>query len=187
LSVPASAERPFAELLSEIAQGTPAPGAGSAAAWAGALAAALLEMTSAFAEAGASAERGRALRERLLESGEQELRSYQPVLAALGVEKSDPARAGRLAAALVQASESPLAIARAAAEVAELAGEVAARSKAALAGDAIAGVLLAEATARAAAHLVEINLRDHPDDPRLSEAAEASRRAASTRARVLGD
>jgi formiminotetrahydrofolate cyclodeaminase len=184
--VAASAERPLAELLSALSERSPAPGAGSAAAWAGALASALLEMTAAYAGADASVARAGALRAQLLESAEQELQSYEPVLAALRLEANDPKRGPQLEEALSRASDAPLAIARAATEVAELAAAVAAQSKPAVAGDAVAGVLLAEAASQTASHLIEINLRNHPRDARLAEVAEVRARAAGARARALG-
>jgi glutamate formiminotransferase/formiminotetrahydrofolate cyclodeaminase len=183
--VPSSAELPLAELLSAVSDESPAPGAGSAAAWTGALAAALLEMAARFAGIGDAVERARALRSQLLASGEEELRSYEPVLAAARLDPSDPAREQRLREALSRASEAPLAIARSAAEVAELAAGVAARSKPALRGDAIAGVLLAEAASRSAARLVEINLIDSGGDPRLAEASELRSRLAAAREQVV--
>jgi formiminotetrahydrofolate cyclodeaminase len=141
------------------------------------MAAALLEMVSGFAEANDAAARAAALREQLLEAGEQELRSYEPVLQA-----TTPTARRQ---ALSEASETPTAIARAAAEVAELAARVASQSKPALKGDAVAAVLLAEAVTRAAARLVEINLKGQPEDLRLSEVARLSERAASARDVVL--
>ena len=176
-----SAESPshpsFHQLLASLAERSAAPGAGSAVAWSGALAAGLLEMVALFAGLDDVAARGSALRGELLDAGERELHAYEPVLSAT----SDDERR----AALSAASDTPLAIARAAAEVAELAAEVTERSKPALKGDAAAGVLLAEAATRAAARLVEINLRRAPDDPRLADAAALSDRAARAREAAL--
>lgn len=182
-----SADRPLTELLTELAKRSPAPGAGSAAAWTGALGAALLEMTATFAGADTAAARARVLRAQLLDGGERELDAYKPVLAAARLEVGDPFRDTRLHEALSDACAAPMSVARAAAEVAELAAEVAAKSTRALAGDAIAGVLLAEAASRAAAQLVEINLRESSADPRLAEVAELNRRAAAARVHVLGN
>ena len=56
------------------------------------------------------------------------------------------------------AAEPPLRIAEAGAEVAELAAALAVTGKASLAGDAMTGALLAEAAARAAARLAEMDL-----------------------------
>ena len=115
----ASAQRSLGSLLVELAGRTPAPGGGSASAWAGALAAALAEMAAAFADEPQAAAQATALRAELLAAGERELTSYLPVLEAERLPKSDPSRKQRLDSALAEASEPPLAIARASAEVAE--------------------------------------------------------------------
>jgi formiminotetrahydrofolate cyclodeaminase len=180
-----STDRSLGELLSAVAKRSPAPGAGSAAAWAGALAAALLQMTATFAGAEAVVGRAGALQSKLLDSGEEELSSYEPVLAAIGLHPSDPSRERRLHEALSDACAAPLAIARSATEVAELAAGVAAKSQPAIRGDAVAGVLLAEAASRAAAQLIEINLEGWKGDDRLAEAAQLRERAAVARESVL--
>jgi formiminotetrahydrofolate cyclodeaminase len=143
------------------------------------MAAGLLEMVSLFAGADDVAARAPVLREGLLEAGERELHAYEPVLAASTAEARREA--------LSVASETPMAIARAAAEVAELAARVASESKPALKGDAVTAVLLAEAATRAAARLVEINLSGAPaGDPRVGEVAGLSERAARAREVALG-
>lgn len=144
-------------------------------------------MVAGFAADDHAAARARLLRRELLDAGERELRSYAPVLEALRLPKGAPERESALSRALSAASETPAAIARAGAEVAELAARVTEASTAALRGDATAGALLAEAATRAAARLVEINLRGRPEDPRLEEVARLSRRAAAARERALGE
>ena len=180
------AERPFAELLESVAAHTAAPGGGSAAAWAGALGAALVEMAARFVGADDVIARAGELRSELVAAGERELTSYEPVLRAVQVPPDAPERAKRLAEALSSASESPLAIVRATAHVADLGLSVARRSKPAIAGDAVAGVLLAEAACRAAARLVEINLADREGDPRVAEATALADGAAGAREEALG-
>ncbi len=189
------AQRPFGELLAELAARTPAPGGGSAAAWAGALAAGLVEMAAGFtvaraeyadrharcAEVGACAGE---LRRLLLELGERELNAYEPVLDALRLPEADRDRPSRVHAARSAAAESPLAIARAAAELAVLAAELAGTGNRNLQGDAVAGTLLAEAACAAAVRLVEINLAG-TDDPRRREAGELARRALRAREAAL--
>ncbi len=179
-----SAERPLADLLAALSARSPAPGGGSASAWSGALAAALLEMAAAFVGDSAAAARATRLQAELLDCGEQELRSYAPVLEAVRLAADDPSRAERLGDALSRASEAPMAIARVSTEVAELAAGIVKDSKPALQGDAAAAVLLAEAAAQAAARLVQINLAGCPDDPRLAEVAELTRRAGAARAAI---
>ncbi|HEY8584065.1 MAG TPA: cyclodeaminase/cyclohydrolase family protein [Capillimicrobium sp.] len=171
-----SADRSLRELLDDVAAATPAPGGGSSSAWAAALAAALTEMAARFAGDGAAAERAGQLRAEALELGERELSSYAPVLEALRAPREDPARAERVAAALSDAADAPLAIARAAAETAAIAGRLARDGKPSLVGDAAAGEELARAACRAAARLVEINLARADGDPRRGEAAELAAR-----------
>jgi formiminotetrahydrofolate cyclodeaminase len=165
-----------ADLLAEVAARKPAPGGGSSAAVAVALAAALVEM--------GGDERGAALRERALELADADLGSYAPVIEAQQLPKDDPARADRLRAALSEASEVPLAIAEVGSEVAELAAGLAHRGNRHLEGDATAGALMAEAATRAAARLVELNLAEQPDDPRLDAARRAAARAWAARAEL---
>jgi formiminotetrahydrofolate cyclodeaminase len=183
--VPPSAERPLGDLLAALAARSPAPGGGSAAAWSGALAAALLEMACAFAGDGESAQRAAMLTDELLTNAERELHSYEPVLEAVRLPRTDASRTERLDDALSRASEAPLAIVRATAEVAELATAIVHASKPSLKGDAVAAVLLAEAASQAAARLVRINLAGRGADPRLAEVTVLLRRAAEARDSVL--
>lgn len=188
----ALAKRSFGELLDAVAAETPAPGGGSAAAWAGALAAGLVEMAAKFTLArdeyarrwGRMAEvRARAaeLRGELLSLAERELHAYDPVLEALRLPREDPAREVRVREARSGAAQSPLEIARAAAAVSELAAEAATTGNANLAGDALTAALLAEGACRAAGGLVRINLGGAglSEDPRSSEAEALAKRSAT--------
>lgn len=184
------AEQPLGSFLDEVAAPTPAPGGGSAAATACALGAALVEMVARIELSRADAavrprrdlpERLAALRGQALKLAERELSSYGPVLEALRLPRDDPDRAGRLDAALTRASLAPLAIAEAAADVAEIGAELAAAAGPAVGGDAVAGVLIAEVAAAAAATLVEINLEARPEAEELARAMDARARAASAR------
>jgi methenyltetrahydrofolate cyclohydrolase len=192
----ALAEQPLREVLEEVAARTPAPGGGSSSAWACALGAGLVEMSARFGSqdgdraAGrdglrALGDRAAELRGQLLELAERDLDSYRPVLEARRLPHGDPERARRLEAALTEASEVPLEVARIAAEVAGLGAEVAAAGQADLRGDAIVSVLLAEAAARSAASLVERNLVRRPADARLGEARAAGELAARAKQEVL--
>jgi formiminotetrahydrofolate cyclodeaminase len=163
------ADRTLAELLAEIAAATPAPGGGSTAAVACALAAALVEMS-----AGPPHERAAALRARALQLGEADLESYAPVLEAQ--RRGEP-----VGPALSAAAQTPLDVAEVACEVAELAAELARRGRPSLEGDAATAALLAEAATRAAVRLVELNLAAAPDDIRLRAAREYAARAWSAR------
>jgi formiminotetrahydrofolate cyclodeaminase len=141
------------ELLEALAQRTPAPAGGCGAAWAGAIAAALLQMSAAYAEMPEVTERAAALRAELLRAGEDDLTAYMPVVEA----RRRGASQDEIEAALAAACEPPQRVARAAAEVAELARETEARSRPALRGDASAAALIATAAAQAAAQIVELN------------------------------
>jgi formiminotetrahydrofolate cyclodeaminase len=140
-------------------------------------------MAARFAGDWALAHRVRELRERGLELAEIELTAYEPVLEALRTARDDPERAGRLAAARTDASQSPLEVAQLAAEVAELAADIAHAGNPNLAGDAIAGAVLAEAAAQASARLVAINLTD---GPMVDQAAVFAGQARDARERALG-
>ena len=165
------ADQPLGEFLEAVAAGTPAPGGGTSAAVTCALAAALVEMAAQIA--GADAARPRAARVRALELAEVELSSYAPVLEARDADQR--------AAALAEASRSPLEVAELGAEVAQLGAEVAQTSSAAVRGDALAGVVLAEAASTAAVRLVEINLAESSADELVERARAAGRRAAEIR------
>jgi formiminotetrahydrofolate cyclodeaminase len=190
------AEATVAELLERLAARTPAPGGGTAAAIAGAAAAALTEMAAAFALARGGADsrgiaevqrRAGALRARLLELAEADERSYQPVLDALALDGGDNRRPSALAEALSAAAEVPLEIAAASADVAELAAAIARTpGNEHLLGDAGTAAIIAEAATRAAAALVELNLRSSPEDPRLQRAVALAQRALEPREIVSG-
>ncbi len=184
------------ELLDLVAAQTPAPGGGSTAALACALAAGLVEMTAVFTSARAEhaaraprmaelAARAEELRIAAAALAERELSAFAPVLDALRLPAGDAERPARVDAALSEAAESPLAIARVAAEVAELACEAVRDGTAHLVGDARAGVLLADGACQAAAGLAAINLARRPGDARHAELAALTARAAQARAEVL--
>jgi len=155
--------------LDAVADASPAPGGGTSAAVAVALAAGLVEMTARIGNGAAAAE-ARELRARALELAGEELTSYAPVLEA--------ETAAERKAALVAASEPPARIAETAAAVAELGLSVAAASSESLRGDALTGVTLAEAAAASAARLVWINVGSSEAHERAHAAA---RRAAAAR------
>lgn len=193
----ALADRSLRELLEAVAERTPAPGGGASAALGCALAAGLVEMSAKFTLArddyaavhsrmGEVIEAADELREQLLECSEHELHAYEPVLEALRLQPDDPEREARLAEALSDAAESPLAIARAARSVAELGAELARSGSSHLVGDAITGAVLAEAACCAAARLAQVNLARVPSDPRLDESTALARQASAARVQALG-
>jgi formiminotetrahydrofolate cyclodeaminase len=192
----ALADRSLGQLLEQVAAESPSPGGGSTCALTCALAAGLVQMAAAFtlarSEYAERHERMAALRARAGELradavalAERELHVYGAVLDALRLPEEEAGRAERLDAALSDAADSPLAVARAAAEVAELAAETARTGNRHLRGDAVAGALLAEAACVAAARLADLNLAGRNEDPRRDEAAELPRRALDARLTAL--
>jgi methenyltetrahydrofolate cyclohydrolase len=180
--VPGLGEQPLASFLGDVAAATPAPGGGTSAGLALALGASLVEMSALLAGDEAAATRASELRARGVELADAELSSYEPVLEAMRVPRESPGRDSRVAEALLEASRAPLAIAEAAAEVAALGARVAAASKPSVRGDALAGTMIAEAAAAAAATLVEINLEGQPAAAELERARAARTRAGEARA-----
>jgi formiminotetrahydrofolate cyclodeaminase len=174
----AFAERRLGDLLDELAAGTPVPGGGASAAWTCALGAGLVEMAAAFGKLDAVGAEARELRALALELAERDGESYTPVLEALRMDRSDPARAQRLADALSAAAQAPLEIALAAARVAELAAVAARAGTPHLRGDAAAGGRLALGACEAAAGLLEVDVGGRePPDPRVAQVRDAVARA----------
>jgi methenyltetrahydrofolate cyclohydrolase len=178
------ADQPLGRLLGFVAASDPAPGGGSSAAVTAALGAALLEMSAGLAGEADIVERASELRVTALDLADRDMSSYAPVIEAMRLPAGIPDRDERIAAALAEASHTPLAIAEAAAETAQLGAQVIAVCKPAIRGDALAGVLIAEAGAVAAASLVEVNLSGG-DGPDLARARDARRRAEEARADAL--
>ncbi|MEA2290934.1 MAG: glutamate formiminotransferase / formiminotetrahydrofolate cyclodeaminase [Solirubrobacteraceae bacterium] len=192
----AFADHSLHDLLDAVAAQRPAPGGGCSAAWAASMGAGLVEMAASFTLARpryAGVHRrmldvrkdATGLRRRLVELADSDAESYEAVVAAMRLPAKHPERRQLLDDARSQAAETPMAIAEAAADVAELAAEAARDGNEHLEGDAVTGVLLAEGACRAAARLVEINLADQPDDPRLPRVAAAVRRAGAAREGAL--
>jgi len=176
---------PLAGFLDAVASEEPAPGGGSVAAVAAALAAALVEMSARFSheweDRARVAARAKELRERLAGLAPRDAAAYEGFLAARR-------EGGDVRKALSEATDVPLHIAEAAVEVAELAALVAAGGNPNLRADASTGASIAEAAARAAANLVAVNLEASPDDPRAGRARELAEAAArlSSRSPVAG-
>src|ERR1035438_1725798 len=116
-------EMALGRLVAELAQSTPAPGGGAAAATACSLAAGLVEMSARFTlarpdyadrpdELQSALARAGQLRALALELGQRELSAYVPVLEALALDEGDPERPARLSAALSAAAPTPLEVAQ---------------------------------------------------------------------------
>jgi formiminotetrahydrofolate cyclodeaminase len=190
--------RPFLELsvaewLDELAGPRAAPGGGSAAALAVAMAAAVLAMTARVSKetwdaGGAAAAQAEALRARATPLAQLDAELYGQALAArdAAAELPDERRDWQIGQAFARAAEPLLEIARTAADVAELAVEIAQFGDPRVRADAQAAAALAAAGARAAAALVAVNLTAVERDPRVAEAEQLVQAAegASARARA---
>jgi methenyltetrahydrofolate cyclohydrolase len=100
-------------------------------------------------------------------------------------ERGVPERRGALERALDRAAAIPLEVAEIGADVAALAALTAERCDPAYRADAAAAAALAAGGARAAAHLVEVNLGMRAGDPRLERARATEQAAAESARRVL--
>ena len=190
-SAPDYLNLPLGEFLDRVAAGSPAPGGGSVAAIAVALAAGLAGMaarlsSSQLAEAPDLARQADAARLRVAPLATADAESYGRVLDAY--REPDPeARTARVRDALSGAADVPLAVAGAGSEVAGIASRLAEEGNPNLEGDALAAVLLAGAGVRAAAKLVQINLSTADvDDDRLRRANSLVDTTATTVRRATG-
>jgi formiminotetrahydrofolate cyclodeaminase len=178
--------------LDQLAARTPSPGGGAAAAITCAIAAGLVEMATSFASArGLERVRDRAhvLRERVATLAYADGEAYGVVLTALRLPPGAE-RHRQLDAAVAGAIACPMEVLKIASEVATLAADIAETGNRNLEGDALTGALLAEAAARSAATLAQLNVTmlsrhasadAHLEDlrPTLARATRARERAVS--------
>jgi formiminotetrahydrofolate cyclodeaminase len=174
-AVPDYLDVSLGEFLDLVASDAPAPGGGSVAAIAVALAAGLSGMAARLsagrlADAPELADRADASRRRVAPLAAADAESYGSVLAAY--REPDPeTRKARARDALSGAAEVPLAVAEIGNDVAGVAARLAEEGNPNLRGDALAAVFLARAGVRAASALVGINLSSaNVDDGRLRRA-----------------
>lgn len=177
-----------AELLDEVSSPEPMPGAGYCAAVALEMAAGLVTMAARISRAEWGEARGAAaqamtLRERAAPLAERNVEAYRDAVALLSQAESG-GRDDELRDALARAAGVPLEIAEIAVDVASLAAVVAERGDQALRADAVSAALLAEAAARAAATLVEVNLGTTSSDERVTRAGDLAGSAAAAAARA---
>jgi len=166
-------EKSVAEFLDALASRAPVPGGGSGAALGGASAAALISMVCNLTVGkrgyedvqGAMSDlldKSEALRKELAELLEADTQVYSKVMAAYRKPRKTPeqrrAREEAMEVALKEAAEVPLAIAQRCAQIVDLALPAAEMGNQWAVSDAGAGVLLAEASMRAALLNVYINL-----------------------------
>ncbi len=180
-----------ADLLDQLAARTPAPWGGAAAALTCAMAAALVEMATSFASAqGLESvhERACRIREEVSDLAYADGRAYGVVLEALRMEPGE-ARTHSLDEAVAGAIGVPMRVLELASEVAILAADVAETGNRNLEGDALAGSLLAEAAARSAATLAQLNAsmlsRHAVTDAHLERLRPALARATRARERAV--
>jgi len=153
--------------------------AGPATAQAGAAAASVVAATARVGGDATGASQAEALADRLRRLAEEDADALEAARAAFPEaepETSDPRRDFAFARVLDRAAAAPLAIAEACADVAILARSLADQVDPALGPDLEAAARLAGGAAKAAAHLVEVNLAVGEDDERVRRA----RRAAET-------
>jgi methenyltetrahydrofolate cyclohydrolase len=171
-------DQPVRGFLDDLAARTAAPGGGGAAAVTGALAAGLVAMAARFSVgklpgAGDLAEAADERRRRLTDLVDLDARAYQAVLKL------------RTREALHEAAVVPLEIAEIGARIAAMAVQVAEAGNPNLRGDAMTGAVLAAASARSAAALVDINVSLGKLEPELSRlAAQAAADAGDAAERV---
>lgn len=199
-------QRPFSELLADVAGSDPAPAAGSMTAASVALAAALTakvarRSTRQSSDAGALAESADALRERVVPLITGDAASYAAVLAAKRGGREDggantevepgpranagaAASAGEESGAMAEAVRIPVEVAVVAADVVELAVDLAHRGNPNLWYDAVAAADLAAQCASVASSLAKVNAAD-PSAPAAS-AAEPALAAADRAVRTVG-
>ena len=169
-------DEPVRGFLDQLAARTPAPGGGGAAAVTGAMAAGLVAMAARFSAtrlpgAGELADEADGLRRRLVQLADMDARAYAAVLEAFRLPAEDGQREARRREALRGAALVPLEIAGIGARVAAMAAQVAEAGNPNLRGDAVTGAVLAAASARSAACLVDINVGLGGLDPGLSRRA----------------
>jgi formiminotetrahydrofolate cyclodeaminase len=163
--VPDYAGLPLGRFLDMVASREPAPGGGASAAVAVALAAALAGMAARFstdqlADADRIADSAEGLRSQVMPLARADAAAYGRVLDAYRSSRDDEeGRRRKVRDALSEAADVPLSIAEIGAEVAVISVRIAEGGNPNLRGDAVTATALAGAGVRAAAVLVEINVR----------------------------
>jgi formiminotetrahydrofolate cyclodeaminase len=178
------------DFLQRLAAGSPAPGSGSASALTVAFAAGLVAKVArrsagSWDDAGGVAAQALALQARVAPLALADAEAWEEALMALDSAVADDTPPGMLESKLELAAVVPLRIAEAAADAAALAALAADRGSAAYRSDAAAAAVLAAAGARAATHLVEVNLAVREGDPLLVDAHASEAAASDSAAKAL--
>ncbi|MDW8278008.1 MAG: glutamate formimidoyltransferase [Anaerolineales bacterium] len=192
-----------AAFLDQLAAATPAPGGGCAAAYAGAMGAALVGMMAGltlgkkkYAEVQAQAEAIRAeaehLRAALTAAVQEDSAAFEAVMAAFKLPKDSETqiklREAEIQKATLQAARVPLQVAQMSARVIELAAQIVAIGNLNAISDGASGAAMARAALTAAGYNVRINLNSLSDDTARSalrqELHQAEARAAAAEAQI---
>ena len=185
-----------ASFLDDLAAATAAPGGGSAAAYAGAMGAALIAMVAgltmgkkkyAAVEAGMQAIRVQAeeLRKELTDAVEDDSAAFEAVMGAIKLPKEtdeqQKARAAAIYMATINAAYVPLQTVKNAVKVMELAARCAKDGNLNAISDAVSGAVMAHAALTAAGYNVRINLNSLEDksagEKMLKELADLEKQA----------
>jgi len=158
-----SLDQPVRQFLDQVGARSPAPGGGGAAAMTGALAAGLVAMAARFSaaqlpDAADLAARADQLRHRAADLVDEDAQAFRRVLDAFALPREAAQRDQQVREALRVAAAKPQEMTQIAAQVAEMAARVASAGNPNLRGDSVTAALLAEASARSAACLVDINV-----------------------------
>jgi glutamate formiminotransferase/formiminotetrahydrofolate cyclodeaminase len=191
------------DFLDALAEGTPAPGGGSAAAYAGAAGAALAAMVARLtlgkkkyadveAQMYALLERAESLRASLNAALQRDAEAFSEVMTALKLPKDTPeeeaARQKAIEEATLNAARVPLDTARMAVEVMELSAQAAALGNLNAISDGATGAALARAALTGAGYNVRINLASLSDptvgEPLLAEIRQMEVQASEIEARI---
>jgi len=140
-------------------------------------------------DAGGVVAQARAICERAIVLAQTDGKVWEDALSALhdaqSEEERDARRDFQLEQKLEDAAAVPLEIAELGADAAALAALAGERGEETYRGDASAAAALAAGGARAAAHLVQVNLGVRPDDPRLARARASEQAACDAADRLL--
>lgn len=170
-----SKERDESTFLDKLADGSPTPGGGSAAAHAGAMAAGLVAMVSRltigkkkYAEVADQMkeilDEAEALRADLTIAVERDAQAFEAIMNAFRLSKDNPRRAIQIEEATLHAAEIPLEVASQSLRVMELALEAARLGNVNAITDAASGAALAQAAISSAGYNVRINALSLKDD-----------------------
>jgi formiminotetrahydrofolate cyclodeaminase len=180
------------ELLDLVASEERVPAGGSGAALVVAIAAGLVAKAarlsrSEWLEAGGAVVQADMLRARALSLAQADAVAYEDALTTLkDIDQIKPDRRdAAIQEALIRSAEVPLLISQTACDVSLLAADVAQAGNPEVGADAGVAALLAEAAARAAGHLVEVNLATIPEDERTARGEELASKAKTAARRAL--